>query len=74
MTEFAATVERGQSVTLSVVDGDLLIDGGVVEGEGGNVEVKGTVTVRHRGTVRGNLKAESVKGDGTLSVEGDMDV
>jgi cytoskeletal protein CcmA (bactofilin family) len=72
MSEFAARVERGQTVTLSVVDGDLLVDGGTIGTEGGRVEVRGTVVVRHKGVVRGSLTAEAVKGDGPLTVEGDL--
>jgi len=73
MSGFAAKVERGQSVALSVVEGDLLIDGGTVEAEGGTVEVRGTVEVKHKGTIKGNLKAEALTGDGTIGVEGDLD-
>lgn len=73
MDEFKEKVERGRSVTLSVVDGDLLLEGSTVLPADRIVVVHGTVLVRHRSVVKGSLKADSVRGEGDLEVQGDLE-
>lgn len=73
MSRSEEKVERGRTVTLSEVDGDLLLGGSTVVPAGSEVVVHGTVTLKGRSVVRGTLKAEEVRGEGDLQVEGDLE-
>ena len=73
MSDVKERVERGRTVTLSEVDGDLLLEGSTVIPAGHEVVVRGDLVLRNRSVVRGNLRADRVRGTGDLQVEGDMD-
>ena len=73
MSDYSQKVERGQTATLSVVDGALVLEGGTVVSAPGIDSVHGDLHIRQSSTVKGSLKAESVRGDGDLQVEGDLE-